>query len=50
MSEFAGWSDEELNDEYKRLMQAEMVKHQRDQQMVAMFEHENYLEEGFEDN
>ena len=50
ISEFAGWSDEELNAEYKRLLQAEMIKHQRDQQMVGMFEHENYLEEGFEDN
>ena len=50
VSEFAGWSDEELNAEYKRMMQAEMERHTRDQQMVGMFEHENYLEEGFEDN
>ena len=50
VSEFAGWSDEELNAEYKRMMQAEMERHARDQQMVGMFEHENYLEEGFEDN
>ena len=27
-----------------------MERHARDQQMVGMFEHENYLEEGFEDN
>ena len=50
VSEFAGWSDQELNAEYKRLMQTEMERHERDQQMVGMFEHENYLEEGFEDN
>ena len=50
VSEFAGWSDEELNAEYKRMMQAEMERHTRDQQMVGMFEHKNYLEEGFEDN
>ena len=50
VSEFAGWSDEELNAEYKRIMQAEMIKHQRDQETVGMFQHENYLEKGFEDN
>ena len=30
VSEFAGWSDEELNAEYKRLMQAEIERHERD--------------------
>ena len=39
VSEFAGWSDEELNAEYKRMMQAEMERHARDQQMVLSLIH-----------
>ena len=32
------------------MIQAEMERHARDQQMVGMFEQENYLEKGFEGN
>ena len=47
MSELAGWSDEELNAEYHKLLRAELKKNTQDVGIQAFLEYQGYIGQGW---
>ena len=48
VSEFAGWSDEELNAEYHKLLRAELKKNTQDGEIQTFLEHQEYIDQGWQ--
>jgi len=48
MSELAGWSDEELNAEYHKLLRAELKKNTQDREIQTFLEHQEYIDQGWQ--